>query len=179
MLFRGGGVEGTPPLFRHLLGVSTGAEQARNVEILDGYAVAQSNEVVGQAEARGARAALSASLRRTLANPARFLAHVTELPTEPVPGAAGTGSDSAIRVDKPLSIPTGFRGADTTSRSASCRTTTYLCRTGAWTGWGAPQRLCGSGRLVPQVGDEKVGLRVVVRTKEGSSDAQAGECTIP
>ena len=32
-------VEGTPPLFRHLLGVSTGAEQSRNVEVLDGYAV--------------------------------------------------------------------------------------------------------------------------------------------
>ena len=45
-------VEGTPPLFRHLLGVSAGAEQSRNVEVLDGYAVEGSNEVVGQAEVR-------------------------------------------------------------------------------------------------------------------------------
>ena len=43
-------VEGTPPLFRHLLGVSTGAEQSRDVEVLDGDAVQGSNEVVGQAE---------------------------------------------------------------------------------------------------------------------------------
>ena len=43
-------VEGTPPLFRHLLGVSAGAEQSRDVEVLDGDAVQGSNEVVGQAE---------------------------------------------------------------------------------------------------------------------------------
>ena len=40
-------VEGTPPLSRHLLGVSTGVEQSRNVEVLDGPAVEEATRSCG------------------------------------------------------------------------------------------------------------------------------------
>ena len=90
------------------------------------------------ARRKSAARALSVSLRLTLATAARFLARDRDprcararrrwyrRTTWLSMVLAGTyrPSDSAIRVERPLSIPTGFRGADTTVVSASCPTTT-------------------------------------------------------